>query len=128
MGIFAGATRRELESVCGLMTEVRLPAGRVLCAQGEDALEVFLVVEGEVAVSLDRRPLGVVGAGGVLGELGVLDTKPRSATAVAITDVVTLVMSTGEFAQLLDQLPVVATNLQSIRASRTEELVALLAA
>lgn len=128
VGIFAGATVRELEKVCGLMTEVRLPAGRVLCTQGEDALEVFLVVEGEVAVSRDRMPLGIVSAGGVVGELGVLDAKPRTATAVAITDVVTLVMTTGEFAQLLEELPVAATNLLSLRAARTEELVALRAA
>ena len=125
MGVLAGATSRQLYKACSLMTEVRLPAGSVLCTQGHEALEVFLIVEGEVAVSHDRVPVGTVGAGGIIGELGVLDGKPRSATAVALTDLVTLVMSTSEFSQLLAQVPAAAKNLKDIRTTRTEELVAL---
>ena len=125
MGVLAGATSRQLNNACRLMTEVRIPAGSVLCTQGQEALEVFLIVDGDVAVSHDSAAVGTVGAGGIIGELGVLDGKPRSATAVALTDLVTLVMSTAEFSQLLAQVPAAAKNLKDLRITRTEELVAL---
>lgn len=128
MDVLTGATSRQLHNACSLMTEIRLPAGRVLCTQGDDALEVFLIVEGEVAVSRDSLSLGSVGAGGIIGELAVLDGQQRRATVVATTDVVTLVMSTSEFAQLLEVVPVAAANLQTLRMTRTEKFVALLAA
>src|SRR5688500_17243240 len=98
MDVLAGATSRQLHKACSLMTEVRLPAGRVLCNEGDDALEVFLIVKGEVAVSRDSVSLGTVTAGGIIGELAVLDGEPRKATVVATTDLVTLVMNTSEFA------------------------------
>lgn len=128
MDVLAGATPRQLNKACSLMTEVRLPAGRVLCNEGDDALEVFLIVKGEVAVSRDSVSLGTVSAGGIIGELAVLDGEPRKATVVATTDLVTLVMNTSEFAQLLELVPVAAANLQTLRITRTEKFVALLAA
>lgn len=128
IGILAGARPRQLDQACSLTTEVRLPAGAVLCSQGEEAHEVFLLVEGDVAVSRDGRPLGVLGAGDVVGELAVLDGQRRTATAVALDDVVMLVMSTCEFARLLDVVPAARINLQSLRETRKAEIVALSAA
>ena len=76
----------------------------------------------------DSHSFGVVGADGIIGELAVLEGQPRSATATAMTDLDTLVMSTAEFAQLLQAVPVAAANLKALRVTRTEKFVALSAA
>lgn len=122
MTVLSGASARQLQEVCGLTTEVRFPAGRVLCRQGADAQEVFLLAEGQVAVSRDDVPLGVVGPGGVIGEMALLDRQARSATTTAITDVTALVLSRSEFSQLLHRFPGVADNVRALSAMRTEQI------
>lgn len=122
MDVLSGTRLRDLEMVCGLTTEVTLAAGTVLCRQGAAAQEVFLVADGEVAVSLDDVPLGVIARGGMVGEMGLLNAAPRRATATALTEVTVLVLSGGEFAQLLGKLPNVAANVRTLSAQRTEEL------
>lgn len=69
---------------------VNIEAGRTLLQEGEDSQSMYLVLEGELAVSRkegDRDVvLGYVKAGELVGELSFLDKKPRSATVKALTD------------------------------------------
>jgi CRP-like cAMP-binding protein len=128
MDVLRGTTPRELEQLCGLMTQVVLPAGAVLCRQGDYAREVFLVVEGQVAISLPDRAINVVGRGSLLGEMAMLDHQVRTATATALSEVTVLVMTPREFRELLATHPLVAANVQALAAARTDELAALCAA
>ena len=79
----------------------RFEAGAILCQEGEVASEAWLIVTGQVTLSV-RMPGGgcaslcTVGAGAVLGELALLDDLARrSATVVALTAVQTLQMAAG---------------------------------
>lgn len=128
MEVLAGMSPRELDQVCGLMTQVVLRAGSVLCRQGAYAREVFLVVDGHVAVSLPNQPISLVGPGTILGEMALLGRQLRSATATALDDVTVLVMSAAEFNGLLAQFPVVGANLTALVATRQDELALLCAA
>jgi CRP-like cAMP-binding protein len=126
--VLSGLTPRQLERICGLTTELRLPANRILCRQGEEAREVFLLADGQVAVSRADGLVGTVQAGGIVGEMGVLDLGRRSATAMALTDVTVHVLSTWEFSRLLEEYPTVAANVRALAAARAEENQALRAA
>lgn len=72
----------------GKRPEVRtLPAGSVLTTQGEAGDEVFLVLDGVVAVDVDGTRLAEIGPGAVLGERAVLEGGVRTATVTAVTPV-----------------------------------------
>ncbi len=122
--VLADLTRTELTAISCLMTATTVQAGEALCLQGRRGDQVFAVVEGEVAISQDEAVVAVVGAGAFVGEMAVLDSTTRSATAVALTDVSVLVMSTREFWQLLADHPRVATRVRSLGATRRQELSA----
>jgi CRP-like cAMP-binding protein len=121
INVLSGATPRELREICELTTELRLHADRVLCRQGDDAREVFLLAEGRVAVSRDDFPVGVVTDGGIIGEMAVLDGQPRTATTLALTDVTVFVLSAAEFNQLLVSYPRIAANVRALADARAEE-------
>jgi voltage-gated potassium channel len=121
MEVLAGASARELEMVCGLTTEVRIAAGHVLCTEGARGHEVFLIVEGQVSVARGPHALAVVGAGGIIGEMALVEGQARSATTTALTEVTALVLSVLEFRTLLDQLPAVAANVRALTAARHEQ-------
>ena len=65
----------------------RLPVGAVVTQQGEPGDELFLLLDGVLAVEVDGRRLAEVGPGAVLGERALLEGGVRTSTLVATTPV-----------------------------------------
>ena len=63
-----------------------------------------------------------LGPGAFLGELGLLDKGPRTATVIAQGPVETLVLGPREFAGLLDEVPSISHKLLKALAARIREL------
>jgi CRP-like cAMP-binding protein len=80
---------KDLDRLERHVTEKRLEPGVVLVHEGDEATELFLLIEGEMDV--ERRGEGVAIAlgrlegGDVVGEVALFDRGPRSATARART-------------------------------------------
>ncbi|MBF0310660.1 MAG: cyclic nucleotide-binding domain-containing protein [Magnetococcales bacterium] len=51
---------------------------------------IFIIISGKVAVSVGKRFLAEIGLGEVLGEIGLLDSRPPSATITAVDTTVVL--------------------------------------
>jgi Cyclic nucleotide-binding domain len=66
----------------------RLRAGTLLAEQGQPGQEIFLLLDGVVAVSVDGTPLAELGPGAVMGERAALERGLRTATLRAATDCV----------------------------------------
>lgn len=69
--------------------QIELKAGEILFRRGDAPDAMFIVIEGEVeirAVFESGRQLryAVAGAGAIVGEMGVLDNRPRSADIMAM--------------------------------------------
>jgi CRP-like cAMP-binding protein len=64
---------------------------KVIFRQGDDAQEMFDIVSGSVGVYINygqenETQLTILKAGNFLGEMGLIENYPRSATAVALED------------------------------------------
>ncbi|OLC11860.1 MAG: hypothetical protein AUH44_01290 [Chloroflexi bacterium 13_1_40CM_68_15] len=73
----------------------RYTAGKVLMRQGDPSETMHVLLTGRVRVEREQSPEGKVllaelGANEVVGEIGVLDHAPRSATVTAIEATETL--------------------------------------
>jgi uncharacterized membrane protein len=83
----AGLTDEERGSLAAHLAERSYAAGETIFAQGDPGDAVYLVIDGEVeltlAVSGQQLPLGRLGAGAYFGEMALLDGGPRSASVVA---------------------------------------------
>lgn len=81
--------------------------GDILCQEGEMGHSMFILLKGEVEVSINSfsdnpQSLGSVPEGSFFGEMSLLENKPRSATIVACSDdVVVLEVSEQDFTKLL---------------------------
>ncbi len=105
--LFDGLRRKDREAVDRLFTEIVLPAGADLIAEGGVGREFFVIVDGEVGVFRGRRQVARLHPGDFVGEVSLLDDGPRNATVRALTDVRVLVQNRREFASLLDAIPVI---------------------
>jgi CRP-like cAMP-binding protein len=105
--------------VVNYMQPRRIADGTVLMREGEDVHNDFmlLVLEGEVSVASEVNGVdedivvGVLGAGALIGEMGLLDGTPRSATCTADGDVVTAILTRPNMLTLMREEPRVAARL-----------------
>ncbi|MCU1400373.1 MAG: hypothetical protein JWN62_3482 [Acidimicrobiales bacterium] len=87
----------------------RFHRGEVVVHFGEVDRSLFIVIEGELETVAERRGrtrrLSPAPAGSVVGELGFLDGRPRSASVVAATDGELLRLSISSFESLAAMNP-----------------------
>ena len=83
------ALERELSTQImrgGSKPQVRkLAAGSTLVEQGQAGAELFLLLDGVLAVDVDGKPIAEVGPGAILGERALLEGGLRTATLRAVT-------------------------------------------
>jgi CRP-like cAMP-binding protein len=109
-----------------------LRRNELLFAQGDTSHELFVVLDGRVAVatrSTDGREsvVAVLETGGLFGELGLFDGDPRSADARALTDARLLALDYEPVQQVLRDRPEllwIIVRLLSRRLRATDEALA----
>ncbi len=93
------------------MEELELPPGTVLIAEGALDRDLYLVVDGRVRMRRGALDLGHAAPGELLGELALVEPRPRSATVVADTSVRALRLGQQAFETLGVEHPAVALHL-----------------
>lgn len=96
-----------------------ISAGTVFIQEGELTGNdyMMLILEGDISVENELPGadgsivVNVIGPGHLIGEMGVLDGAPRSATCTAITDVAAAVLSRSALRRLLKADPAVGARL-----------------
>lgn len=122
--LFAGLSKKQLGRISGLMTRIDRPAGQVLTTEGQPGFEFFIVLEGEVEVRQGDRVIATRRAGEYVGEIALLDRRPRTATVVATTPVSVEVLSRREFVSLLAEVPELSEHIMATMAARLADLEA----
>ncbi|MEP7041645.1 MAG: EAL domain-containing protein [Dokdonella sp.] len=79
--------------------------GDIIFAEGDAPLGAFLIESGRIEISTmqfgERRVLGELGPGMLLGEMAVIDDSPRTATARALSDCQLTPIDSDQFAERL---------------------------
>lgn len=128
--LFAGLDERTIDLLAGAMRARRFRRDEVIFHTDDPGDSLFVVATGSVkiTVSSDDGPepaiLTTVGRGGFFGELALLDGAPRSATAVALEPVETLVLRQEAFERLLDAEPGLRRALLATLAGEIRRLTA----
>jgi CRP/FNR family cyclic AMP-dependent transcriptional regulator len=95
-----------------------LKAGEVIFKQGDAASEFFVIHSGKVDIRLGNRSLGTLSEHDIFGEMALIDAAPRSATAIAATDVKLVPVGEKQFLFLVSQTPFFALNVMRVLARR----------
>lgn len=108
-----------------------VPAGHVIFRDGDPGDSLYVVRSGTVEISVktstgERILLETAGPGNFFGELSLLDSGPRTATAEAANDVEMLVLDRESLEAFLRLKPAAAMDLVAATARRLRENVRLL--
>src|SRR5579871_605647 len=108
-------------------------AGEVLFREGERGEEMYVIQSGVVQilkkVGEEERPLATLGRGEFIGEMAILNGKPRSATAVVLENARCLVIDAGTLEQMITHNAEIAVRLVKKLARRldaADELIQIL--
>ena len=99
--ILAGLRRETLMALATRSTVRSVPAGTRLTTAGMRGSELFVILTGTVDVSRGGASIARLGEGDFVGEISLLDGGPRSADVTTTTECDLLVVSAGDFAELL---------------------------
>lgn len=110
---------------------VEFKKGDILFSENESSYHFFIIQEGQVEIYKsspegERTVLATVGEGLSIGEFAMIDRRPRSATARAITDVNAMKISESAYKELLEELPDWAVSVMTALVDRlrsTNEIV-----
>lgn len=102
---FAEMPEESLSRFRAMAEEVTAQAGAILMEQGDVGREAFVVRSGQAAVLVAGQRIATVGPGSLLGEMALVDLRPRSATVQALTDLELLSFDADRFRAVLDELP-----------------------
>lgn len=93
-------------------------AGEVIFREGDAAAHMYVVKSGAVDIRRGNRTLETVEAGGIFGEMALVDGAPRSADAVAHDDAEVVPIGEKQFLLLVSQTPYFALAVMAVVARR----------
>jgi len=100
--------------------------GATICAKGDPGSSLFAVCKGAVKItvpSVDGHDamFNLIGKGDIFGEIALLDGRPRTADAIAITDCELFVIERRDFLPLVREEPEMALKLIEILCARLRQ-------
>jgi CRP-like cAMP-binding protein len=98
------------------------PAGTVIFSEGDAGTEMFGVISGAVELRSGDTMLAKLGPDDVFGEMALVDSSPRMATATALEDSELAVITRRHFLFLVHETPTFALQVMAALADRLRRL------
>ena len=132
--LFKGLTATQLEWVAQRAHRRVFEAGRNILTIEQPGEAVYIILYGTVKIHIEQGErdviLSILGAGDLLGEMSLIDSVGRSASALTLEDSLMLWMDKVTFNYILDDFAPVARNLVRILSARvrlSDQLIQALA-
>lgn len=121
--LFAGMDERSRRELVALAVPRNFGVGEPICRLGDVGLSMMAVVTGTVRITLPMPKgkeiiLADLPAGELFGEIAMLDGKPRSADATALTKCELLVLERRHVIPILEQNPAMCLKLMEMLCAR----------
>ena len=93
-------------------------AGQTIFHAGDPGTVMYILLQGEVEISLHNKTVETITPGEIFGELSLVDQSPRSATAIAKTDCLLAPVNQRRFLFMVQETPYFAIQVMSFMAAR----------
>ena len=101
---------------------VEFPAGAVIFTEGKEGNYMYVVMSGEVFVSLSDKVIATASPGEIVGEMALINSDIRSATVTAKTDCVMALIDQSSFESLLRHVPEFTLHVMNVLAARLQNV------
>jgi len=102
---------------------VVLPAGHVIFNAGDPGDRMYAVIGGAIDIIVRGQVIETVEAGGIFGEMALVEDRPRSAAAVVKTEAKVVAIDKNRFLFMVQQTPYFSLQLLTIVTDRLRRLI-----
>lgn len=95
----------ELSDKLGENAAMRYAEGKAIVEAGQSGLFMYIVLSGRISIRMHDNIVEEVGPGGIFGEMALVDSGARMATAIAETDCEVLAVNRAVFLNLVRSNP-----------------------
>lgn len=108
MDFFSGLNQEELHSVTKWIKAYKAELGATIFEEGTKSPQLCLIAEGEISIfkeisKSEHLKVADIKAGGSIGEMGILDEEPISASAIASISSVVFLISGADFKKMVSE-------------------------
>ena len=127
--IFHGLSPEDVEYILHHGKTIYFQQGKTIFHEGQLGSNLFILLSGQIALYNKARVIAELKVGAAFGEMAVLNHKPRTATAVALTDTRLFTLDEKEINSLLEKRVAVRLllNIIHVLSERLESTNALIA-
>jgi len=104
-------------------TVITFEAGQTIFEAGDQGDVMYAVLEGTVDILVGERVIDQAEAGGIFGEMALVDGSPRSASARARTSVKVTPVSEKQFLRMVEMTPHFALQVLRVMSERLRRLM-----
>ena len=116
---FGDLDESELNEVAAAATEMTVPEGKEVVTEGDYAVDLYIVEDGEAEVVRDGEAVATLGPGDFFGEAGVVEKAQRNATIRAATRMRLIVLDHWAFGRLQKSAPQTVDRIRQLVAERS---------
>jgi CRP/FNR family cyclic AMP-dependent transcriptional regulator len=120
--LFSRLTGEDLAIVAEGTVQQHYRAGETLMAEEDVDDFMCCIIQGNASIQVGNREVARVGAGETCGEMSVFETEQRSATVIALTDLMVLEISHCVFNALIEDRPEIARGVIGTLARRLRDM------
>lgn len=100
--------------------------GDIILREGEETDDAYIILEGEIEVTKNNKQVALLKENSIFGEIAMVDSRPRTATCTAKTDVTLGQVTRQNYKQLLKHRPEAINPLLRIVTDRMRNLTEFL--
>ncbi len=121
--LFSDLDDAQAQRVLAAATERSFVEGDAIVVEGDGSRELYIVLDGEAAITRGGEPVATLGVGEPIGEIAALEWGAgfgyaRTATATAASAVRALIIPAGRVDELVREIPALGERLRVIARSR----------
>lgn len=92
-----------LQQIQKISVYKKIPAGQTIITEGEEGTSLYIVIGGRVGVYRGEKRINEISAGGLLGEMAIIEKQRRSATVKTLAETSFLIIEGEDFMRLLER-------------------------
>jgi CRP-like cAMP-binding protein len=121
--LFSQIPGEELSQIALITDEVTFDGGDEIFREGDPGQTLYFILEGRVRIHSAgvAEDLALLGERAVFGEMALLDSEPRSASAMAVDDVVCLKIERDDFNEILMEKGEIAQGIIKVLTRRLRD-------
>jgi CRP-like cAMP-binding protein len=124
--VFDEKTLDEIKKALGKSEPAYYSTGQTIFTAGEAGELMYLPRRGTVVITVDGKTVETVGPGGVFGEMALVDSAPRAASAVAETTCSLMTVNRKQFLDLLQTKPAFGLSLLKLLGQRLQAVTMIM--